>query len=81
MAPALDRIPQDWHVLTVCRAKARGRDWVALMNDEPPDPEHASTTWDRLRSAIIAFIATSGCTNQDLQQDSGRVTCHQQVPR
>jgi hypothetical protein len=38
MAPALDRIPQDWHVLTVCRAKARGRDWVALMNDEPPRP-------------------------------------------
>jgi hypothetical protein len=34
--PTLDRPPLGWHVVTVCRAKARGSDWVALMIDAPP---------------------------------------------
>ncbi len=34
----LDQVPTDgWFALTICRAEARKRDWVALMVDVHPD--------------------------------------------
>jgi hypothetical protein len=42
----LDRVPTGWFPLTVCRAKSRGWDWVALLIDMPPE-EHRR----RLRAA------------------------------